>query len=285
MKIVAVLNFSRSGGTVLARILGMLPDVIVGSEINPLLGATTDNQPALPGRALRQQMETWYGISLVGENLPDAIIDLIQQCQRDHKQLIIRDWTHLDFRKNKLNKWNPTCQFTIIKELRSIAELLPFAFVRDSIDVYLSSGGNLEDFASDYLTYARELVKSRMTIVKYEDLVKQPDKTVKRICDITGLKYSEDYKSFYTNYRCTGDIQLGRVSRGVRQQSLSILPRKWVGARRRARINICRDLLEANRLLGYPESYSNGNVETFGQMIRRRIRNKFETFRRRFNRS
>lgn len=283
MKIVVVLNFSRSGGTVLTRILGMLPDVIVGSEINPLLGATPSNQAALPTHALKQQMATWYGISLVGENLSEAVIDLVQQCQHDRKQLIIRDWTHLDFRKNKLKKWNPTYRFTIIEELRDIAELLPFAFVRDAVDVYLSSGGDLEDFASDYLTYARELVKSRITIVKYEDLVKQPDKTVKRICDIADLKYSEDYKSFYTNYRCTGDIQLGRVSRGARQQSLSILPRKWVGTRRRAQINTCRNLLEANRLLGYPESYSDGSVETFSQMIRRRIRNKFEAFRQRVN--
>ncbi|RLB04232.1 MAG: hypothetical protein DRG83_05280 [Deltaproteobacteria bacterium] len=280
MRIVVVINFSRSGGTLLTRILGMLPDIVIASEINPLLGATPENQAAAPALALKRQMEAWYGISLFGENFVDVVRNLADRCNDSGKQLIIRDWTHLDFRKGKHNGWRPTYRFRIIEELNNLAELVPFAFVRDAIDVYLSSGGDLKDFASDYLAYTRELVKLGAPIVKYEDLVSQPDKTVKRICDICDLRYSEDYKNFSTNRKCTGDIQLGRTSRGGRQQSICLLPRKWVSKQRRVQINACRDLVQANRLLGYPLTYSNGNTETFCQMVLRRIRNKVETLKR-----
>jgi len=251
----------------------MLPNTVIASEINPLCGATPDNMPASPSIALKQQMALWYRTSLGGDTLADVVKDLLCQCERRGLQLIIRDWTHHDFRKSTLNHGRPSYQFKIIRELEEVAELTVFAFVRDAIDVYLSSKPDLNDFAKDYFAYVREILKNNIPIVKYEDIVSSPDHTVRAICDMTGLTYSDSYRLFTENTRCTGDIQLGRVSRGIRQKSVAALPRKRMARKVRSQIDNCDTILQANRLLGYPALYNNGRVETSCQMLARRVCN------------
>lgn len=278
MKIVVVINFSRSGGTLLTRILGMLPGVVVCSEINPRFGCNPENQAVAPEVALKEQMLKWHGISLHSEGFLETLRELGEECDRYGKQVIVRDWTVLDFRKNKLNGWKPSYQFSIIEQLGKVADLVVFAFTRDAIDVYLSSGGALDDFATDYLIYVKQLTKLSLPIIKYEDFVMHPAETVKKICGISGLRYSEDYKMYYTNFKCTGDTQLGKVSRGIRQKEIKLLPRKWIPIKMRERINHCVDLVEANRLLEYPTAYEYFTVENVFQMILRRLRNRYERF-------
>ncbi len=279
-KIVVIINFARSGGTLLARVLGMLPNVILASEINPLLGVSPAHQAINPAEALKQQMREWYSITLCGDSFLEVVSNLTQHCSRLNMNLIIRDWTFLDFRKNKLNQWNCSYQFKNIESLGKVSDLVVFAFVRDAIDVYLSHGGDINDFSEDYLLYVKKLVSLKIPIVKYENLASNPNDTVKIICGMTGIEFSTTYQNYFTNFKCTGDTQSGNVSRGVRNNNISLLPRKWLTKKKRMIVNSCDNLMQANQLLGYPVSYDNRNIETYCQMINRKIRNRYYALRR-----
>jgi len=273
-KINIILNLNRSGGTLLTRILGMLPDVVICSEINASVGVSPDNDEMESYLAIKQQMKSWYNISLRGECFIDVIKNLFRHCQNSGKHLLIRDWTQIDFRKSKLNCYNPSYCFSVLEQLNDIAELNVFAFVRNAIDVYISSLGDLADFGREYLIYSRKIVDLGVPIIKYEDLVRKPDDTVKAICDINNIQYSDEYKHFYENLKCTGDIQLGKQSRGMRQKLITELPRKWVNPWVRTDISGCKDIIEANKLLGYPEFCWGYKMETFIQMFQRKIIDK-----------
>lgn len=281
MKIVIVINFSRSGGTLLARILGSFPNVVLASEINPLLGSTPDSKKAVsPALALKEQMKVWYGIDLYSNNFLDALTELQRYCQEHKQQLIVRDWTHLDFRKVRLNNWNPSGELTLVNEVQQVigGNIEVFVFVRDAIDVFLSSNVELDQFSIDYLSYVKKIIELGAPIIKYEDLVENPETTIKKICDIVGLEFSQNYKRFHKNIKVTGDIQLGQASRGMREQAIAIFPRKWVPKTLQKQINSNKDLSEANHLLGYSPQYSNGDVETLIQMIKRQIQKQFSKF-------
>ena len=263
------------------RMIGMVPGVVICSEINPVAGIGPTSKKAYPPEvALKLQMSEWYGIELRAVEFRQVVQELLEWCQLRQKQLVIRDWTHINFRSAALNDCEPSYRFTLIEELREFAELRVLGLVRDSIDVYLSTREKIECFGDDYVRYVRSLADLKVPIVRYEDLISQPERTFRIICEDLGLTYSERYRAFSENRNCTGDLQLGRLSRGFRQASIAPLPRRRVSRSKWREIERCLPLLEANRLLGYPPTYWNGTVETFSQSAGRRLRNGFEKLRR-----
>jgi len=278
-RICIILNFSRSGGTLLTRIMGKLPDVIIASEINSTAGVNPENRVVTPEIALQMQMQKWYGINLIANSFSKMVSDLVDICSSSAKQLFIRDWTRLDFRSCKENEYSPKYRFSLIDEISQNVHLVKIGFVRDAIDVYLSSGGNLFQFADDYLRYVNQLVSDNIPIFKYEDLIAHTENTVKAICSMTGTKFSYDFLDYEENHNCTGDIQLGRASRGIRHGGLAKLPRKWIPRDRRKEIDRCSEITQANHLLDYPIYYDSIASETPVQMIWRRTRDRYEIIR------
>ena len=266
--IIIILNFSRSGGTLLSRSIGMLPNVILLSEINTHLGASTRNKSISSHNAVIEQVYNWYGIEVSGDSLKEVILNLLKICEQKHKQLIIRDWTYMDFRSNISNNWKPKYKFSLIDEIGEISSIKTFAFVRNAIDIYLSLGvKNIETFSSEYLLYVNELCKAGIKYIKYEDFVIDPINTMKEICNLTTLEYSNKVLDFQKNDKITGDNQLGNVSRGYNLFSIKKLPRKWVNYKKRNLIDKNKDLQEANRLLGYKVYYKDDANQSFFEMV------------------
>lgn len=251
--ITVMLCFARSGGTVLNQCLGCLPDVVIMSEVNPLGGGW-----GIEGKdsftTIKAQAKEWYGIDLESDedDFEGSAVELSGKC----KHLILRDWTVSNFFPNlgmnlidgKVAFPAPN-SFLILDALKDKCELKPFAFVRNSIDVYLSKGGSLPIFATAYLNYVREILRLEISVVRYEDFCRDPDLVIRDICNYTGLPYAavtEKYMSFNT---VNGDIQYN--SRGQAQGQIVILPRIKVHESIMNGIDSCWELKEANRLLGY----------------------------------
>jgi hypothetical protein len=272
--IIVMLNYSRSGGTLLTRMLGMLPDVVMVSEVNPARGVLPDNSDAESASALRAQMQEWHDLALSGQGFDGCIAEIVEWCQTQKRRFILRDWTQLEFRKSQLNGFAPTQSFSVLDRLGAKYQILPFALVRDGIDVFLSSNVPLDDFAAEYLAYVEALKKAGVVLFRYEDLVSDPEAFVKALCVHAGLAYGDGWRRYEENPRCTGDVQLGKRSRGIRQAAIRRLPRKWSDAQTRSRIDACQPLAQANRLLGYPETYDGAEVESMSSMLARKARNK-----------
>tara|TARA_B100000212_G_scaffold342100_1_gene327595 strand:- start:14437 stop:15303 length:867 start_codon:yes stop_codon:yes gene_type:complete len=266
--IIIIINFSRSGGTLLSRAIGMLPNVILLSEINTNLGASTRNKSISSHNAVIEQVYNWYGIEVSGDSLKEVILNLSKICEQKRKQLIIRDYTYMDFRSNISNNWKPKYKFSLIDEIGEISSIKTFAFVRNAIDIYLSLGvKNIETFSYEYLRYVKELSKAGIKYIKYEDFVIDPIKTMKEICNLISLEYSNDFLDFQKNHNITGDNQLGSASRGFSLSSIKKLPRKWVNFKKRKLIDKSKDLHEANRLLRYKVYYKDEAHQSFFMMV------------------
>jgi hypothetical protein len=255
--VTVMLCFARSGGTVLNKCLGCLPDVVILSEVNPL-GGSWGKRGKDSLTTVKAQAEGWYGIDLDSDenDFAGCVVELSQKC----KHLILRDWSFVNFFPNmgmtliddKI-ELEPPNKFLILDELEGKCDVKPFAFVRDGIDVYLSRGGKLHQFAEVYLNYINELVRLEIPVCRYEDFCVAPDSILKDICAYADLPYTDVLTQYPEFTKVHGDIL--QSSRGMKQGKIAPLERIKVSNHIIADMNDCVNLQLANKLLGYPISY------------------------------
>lgn len=252
MTVIIMIGFARSGGTVLNQCLGCLPNVVILSEVNPLGGGS--GKTPVSYQTVKEQAKNWYQIELESDDFIENILELEKICANKGQYLIVRDWTFVNFTSLINNNWNPPNMLLTIETLERKCDLIPFAFVRDSIDVWISRGTpNAKDFFDSYIRYIQAIAGKNIPVFKYEDFCINPDKVIREVCEITGLKYSNSYEQ-YTKYdRVNGDIQI--LSRGREQGAIKLLPRKLIAKEKIIELNQCTQMIKANSLLGYPTSY------------------------------
>jgi len=252
MAVVVMVAFARSGGTVLNQCLGCLPNVLILSEVNPLCGGWCKRVPCSL-TTVRAQAKHWYQIELHSDGFAESVLELEKLCNQTGKHLIVRDWPFVNFVPHEYNSWTPPNRLLTLEALEGKCTLSPFAFVRDSIDVWISRGVPVQDFFGPYLRYIRAI--QDMPIFKYEDFCRDPAAIIQQICALTGLEYSDDWQNYASFQNVSGDVQATRGSRGIRQGKIGPLPRRRKPRRQIAEVNQCKEMIEANRLLGYPISY------------------------------
>ena len=262
--------FARSGGTILNQCLGSLPSAVIMSEVNPLGGGKGIGPKSY--RTIKSQAKNWYGIDLGSDddNFVKSALELEGICRSSNKQLIIRDWTYVNFMPAKENDYVPPQRLLTVEGLQDKCNLMPFAFVRDAIDIYISFLKHIEisdfdpkKFFSHYLRYVKALLDSNISLFRYEYFTLDPENTMKDICESTGLQYSPSFKDFYRFNKVNGDIQFGKSSRGLRKKDIKPLARKTISEDQIKALNQDNKMIQANRLLGYPTSYGERKKENF----------------------
>lgn len=252
MAVIVMICFARSGGTVLNQCLGCLPNVVILSEVNPLGGGS--GKDSVSYQTVKEQAKNWYQIELKSDNFVEQVIELEKICANTGKYLLVRDWTFVNFTPLINNNWNPPNTLMTIEALEGKCNLISFAFVRDSIDVWISRGTpNAKDFFDSYLRYIKAIIKEDIPIFKYEDFCKNSGFVLRRICEVTGLEYRKTYEKYKNFHQVNGDIQI--LSRGRRQGAIKPLPRKLISKEKIIEVSQCTEMIEANSLLGYPISY------------------------------
>ncbi len=245
--------FARSGGTLLNRCLGSLPDVIIMSEVNPLGGGWGAEKEKSP-TTIKKQAEQWYGISLKNNDFKNSAIELNKICCEQNKHLIIRDWSFVNFTPIEKNDLNPPNEILALKELEDRS--VTFAFIRNSIDVWISRGTPpIEEFYEQYSKYIDELIKNNIKLFKYEDFCENPDTELKKICTYLNIPYSDAYKHYNDFTNVSGDIQNFEKSRGIKYRKIVPLKRKSIPNKSIVEINKCNKMIEINKSLGYGTSY------------------------------
>ena len=258
MSIILMICFPRSGGTVLNQCLGSLPDVIILSEVNPLGGGTDGSEESL--NTIKAQSKQWYGIDLKSNenNFVKSTIEL-ERLIGSNSKLIIRDWTYINYFPDVKNNFEPPKQLLSYEVLKDETNVIPFALIRDTIDVWISCklrwNFDISYFAEAYLEYIVNILNNNLKIFKYEEFTKAPTEVMKKICRYTELKYDQIYKEYYKFKNINGDIQFGKTSRGIRIRKIRPLPRRRISVDEIKAINNNKNIIEANKLLGYPTSY------------------------------
>jgi hypothetical protein len=249
MAAIIMLCYARSGGTVLNQCLGSLPNVIILSEVNPQ--GSGSGRGKISYKTVREQAKNWYQIDLKSDEFAEGILELESICAERGKHLIVRDWTYVNFIPDS----NAPNRLLTLEALAGKCELTPFAFVRNAIDVWISLRcPEPQVFFPAYLRYVKAITERELPIFKYEDFCQNPEKVLRGICEVTGLEYTEAYKNYSQFDKVHGDIQI--LSRGRQQGSIKPLRRKLIAREKIAAVEQCPEMVEANRLLGYPTAYA-----------------------------
>lgn len=255
--IYVMLGYARSGGTILNKCLGAFDNVVMLSEVNPV---DNGNNSVYGKMDAARQCRIWYNIDVKGQDFSEVISECSEYCNRNHKKLIIRDWSTVNFRRMEENNFNPPNRFLVLDELEKIDRLRIFTLVRNPIDVYISNLLDAVDL-DGYLNFVESIKTLRNNkIIRYEDFCRSPEEILKELSDYIGLSYSDQWKSYSMNDKVNGDSVIRGGSRGARQVVISPLKRKRVPHKTICGINDSPEIKRMNTFLGYPSNYYEGAV-------------------------
>jgi len=258
MRTIPVLySFARSGGTLVNQLLGVHPQCLVLSEVNP----------AASYKPVAEQAVEWLGLVAADEENTFSRLPYYQQVESLHdratergKHLIIRDWVTVNFLPGSAGDLT-TPSGQLEQELyleRAGFVSLPLVIARRSADVYRSIKHNfmhlqtldMDVFAESYLVYARAVAK--FPIIHLENLRSNSDKTFVEILSQFHIE-TDDWKSllrkFHNFKSCTGNTTLSILSESAAAHE--ILPPDKSVPEITAISNIGTALAEADRLLHY----------------------------------
>lgn len=248
-----IYSFARSGGTLVNQLLGVHPQCLVLSEINP----------AASYKPIAEQAVEWLGLLEEKEAEEFSYMPYHQQIKLLHgranghkKKLIIRDWVTVNFLSGSTSSdILPSKQLEQSFYLeRAGFRSLPLVISRKGEDVYKSirdnflelAGLEMESFAESYLEYARAVAE--FPIIHLEELRSQPEVALGEIlrrfnisCDDT----SSLLKNFFSFKNCTGNVSLKNANKSAVAQG--ILPPETLTPTQ----NSHPYLAEANRILGH----------------------------------
>ena len=222
--IVIMLSYARSGGTLLNRCISSLPNTLVLSEIN--IEALCPNSCS----TIKDQAKRWYGLELKSEGFIENINEIYVYCISKNLTLVIRDWTFGSFVPSRYNKFKPSKSLATLDAISKSFSIISFAFVRNSIDIWLSLNASSRTFYDKNLEFLYEFTKSLMNkkirIFKYEDFCNNPVQEMKTICGYIGINYSDLFLNYADFKNVTGDIDLPDHSRGIKRGKIGLLPRR-----------------------------------------------------------
>jgi len=244
---ILLINYSRSGGTLISSILGQLDSTVLLSEVNPIKNADTN---------VRTQAKDWYGIDLKKTRYYESINELNSICIQKGKTLIIRDFSFVNFTPNVINGFEPTYQIESYKQLKGLPHLKTFAFVRDTYDIWISRGCPPQ-FSKHYLKYVKALIALKIPIIKYEDFCLNPEATLIQVGKILNLDVNLNVLSSPNKFtKITGDNQLENTSRGRKENGIRVLKRVTLPYFLSKRALNDLDMKTANELLGYETNFT-----------------------------
>jgi len=191
-----ILNLPRVGGTLFSRILSISDEVRLLSEVHP----------SRDGEDIARQLQSNY--SIVPDKPFESWMDAVHFCMRfDAKTTILRDHTHRDFTMPDGNTFE-------LSTVKSVADLSPnvIALTRNPVDQYLSCMSRtgmaryftLPNFVNAWIQYNRRI--REYTVIRYEDLVDDPVKEIKRACDVFDITYNDKLISHFSSiHTISGD--------------------------------------------------------------------------------
>lgn len=251
MAITLLINYARSGGTILSKCLAAMPDVVLLSEVHPQKCAIT---------SVKEQALAWYNIELISDNYLEAVLELHEICQEKNKHLVIRDWTFYDFTPHAINEFKAAKRFQALELLQEKIEIKPIAFVRDAIDIWISRW-KPPHFFPHYESYIEILLDSKIPIFKYENFCQDTKKTIKSICKAGFIPYSPAYKNYPVQKNVTGDNTSGYLSRGKSNVIIQNLKRRQLSLGEIKSLQRNKSMQISNQLLGYPADYYQSELE------------------------
>ena len=208
-------QLARCGGTVIAKCLGAMKNVVLLSEIHP---DQVNNMDAV------RQAYHWFNVFLPEDepffidhelgnvSFVEGFKKIQQRCEEQNKILIIRDWNHIDFLGRPRNRELPY-KLSCAELLKDHFNLKQFCIVRHPLDQWLSfrkSQNKLgivrhDLFLKGYVKFV-DIIKD-LGYIKYEDFTKNPEELLQVICKKLDMPYDPEFINKWGDYDLiTGDV-------------------------------------------------------------------------------
>jgi len=243
-------SFARSGGTLVNQLLGVHPQCLVLSEVNP----------AGSYKSVAAQAIEWLDLATPSEareldRMPYArqVALLRERAAGKGKTLVIRDWVTVNFLPGTAEDVTPSGVLEQPMYLeRAGLEPRPVVVTRRAQSVHRSIVANfthlvdlgVDAFADSYLAYAHAV--AAFPRIHMESLRAAPLEGAARIAESFGVdpaRAPDMLRDFHEFRRCTGNTTL--QGRGGSADARDVLPPERDDAPTHPR------LAEADRLLGY----------------------------------
>lgn len=250
-----MLSYARSGGTLLNQCLASMVNTVVISEVNPNGGGW--------GKEMENSVDTiwgqakeWYDIELCEREYYSALIELERYCEEKGLHLVVRDWVYASFAEIKYNNYSPIKKLEVYHKLSKMTRVIPFAFIRDSVDVWISLGmEKTNKFYSHYKPYLYEIIANNIIFFKYEDFCMNPLEEMQKICKYLGIMYNSNFVYEYFENKANGNTQYTYASEA---RLISPKERKIISRSKIREINTSSEMKYCNKILSYSTNYYDG---------------------------
>lgn len=261
MSVAVFISFARSGGTLVNKLLGVHPDCLVLSEINPAASYKPAAAQAVEWLHLvtAQECKDFGQLSYCAQ-----LAELGRRAAKQEKRLVVRDWVTVNFLPETAGAAvKPSSVLEQLAYLRHAGlECAPFVLSRRGEDVFDSIRTNFVQFADlapsvfaqAYLAYA-EAVRN-YPMMQLELLQRSPREALARINQFAGLSNDEcarQLADFAAFDRCTGDNTLDAAAAGpaAKRHREGIVPLGKQHGNEQFDKHGKHLLALANRILGY----------------------------------
>ncbi|MEW5857922.1 MAG: hypothetical protein AB1861_11150 [Cyanobacteriota bacterium] len=267
-----IYSFARSGGTLINRCLGCILGNIILSEVNP-------HASLVP---IEVQAHDWFKLvssrdfsDFSKKPYADKIRLLAEAARQQDSHLIIRDWTTINFLDRASDDIYAPSMFL---EQKIYLEkygfnIYPVVLVRRAADVYESltrtfkhlRNLSIKEFGNCYLAYVQKV--STYPLFHYERFCLEPEKELKRMCDVLGVNYSDNFVTEFSKFTyCTGDNTLPKPSRGAQISKITVMESNQ-GAESYIAASLDKNCQEADKLLGYENMEIEKQVDAFWKIV------------------
>ncbi|MEH6645929.1 hypothetical protein [Sulfitobacter sp.] len=224
----AIYHFACTGGTMISKCIGALPNSILLNEMDPL---SVDHLQSDPIRFLPTDLIA--GLSTGVRNIPQETMirifqsgleTLLKDLTTQGRDLVIRCHTHTQF----CTAPSPESRTGMPEILGAVAPVRGIVTVRHPLDSFLSLKSNdwtsfapftLDEYARRYMLFLDEY--EAVPLYRYEDFLEQPHKLMQQMCDVLDLPYWSGFEAARALIQLSGDS-------GRSGQSIAPRPRREV---------------------------------------------------------
>ncbi len=191
-------HFACTGGTMISKCVASLPSTVMFSEIDPLSDLLTAASRFSPTDILRPLRQSNHPVSneVVVKCFQSALITTRNELQKTNQKIVLRDHAHSRFCAEQ----DPAAKPTLREMVSDVLPPLSVLTIRHPLDSFLSLDAagwgaqfpdsfNLEEYARRYSLFLER--HDGIPVVLYEDFVKAPHKTLRRICEILDLPFAK----------------------------------------------------------------------------------------------
>lgn len=206
-------HFACTGGTLVSKCVASMPNVQLLSEINPFstIHDEGNRRRFAPTDIITLMKQSTRGVDpgLIADLFLESLRAIHRGSSRQGYRLVLRDHAHSQYCTGSQPLARPSLRSLLSPEfvLRSVVT------VRHPLQTYLSmvregwhrhfQPSSLDEYCRRHLAFLDD--HADVPVVRYEDLLEQPQETMGRICEILDLSFSDQFPYLFGGFSISGD--------------------------------------------------------------------------------